>query len=107
MQISGIDEGFRCGFEREEPSADLLSEYLEQRPEVDVVLMMRPGTQDDPAAYLRVLRERHPLVTIIAWGGEEGDFAGPGGEKPDVHIEGPPEIRKLKELLDGLTRQRF
>jgi len=107
MQISGIDEGFRCGFEREEPSAERLSEYLEQRPEVDVVLMMRPGTQDDPAAYLRVLRERHPLVTIIAWGGEEGDFAGPGGEKPDIHVAGPPEIRKLKELLDGLTRQRF
>ncbi|NPV05017.1 MAG: PAS domain S-box protein [Syntrophaceae bacterium] len=107
MQMGGIDDGFLHGVEAEEPSAERLSEYLEQHPEVDVVLMMRPGTGSSPAEYLRVLRERHPLVTIIAWGGEEGDFAGPGGEKPDIHVAGPPDIRKLKEVLDGLTRQRF
>jgi len=106
-QIGGIDEGFPDGSGRGEPSADRLTEYLEQHPEVDVVLMFHPGTGCRPAAYLSVLRDRHPLITTIAWGGAEGDFIGPGGEKPDMHLEGPPDIGKLKEALDGLTRQRF
>ena len=107
MQISGIDEEFPDGSGRGGPSADRLTEYLEQHPEVDVALLFHPATGGDPAAYLNVLRERHPLITTIAWGGEEKDFMGPGGEKPDIHLEGPPDIGKLKEALDGLTRQRF
>jgi hypothetical protein len=35
------------------------------------------------------------------------EFTGPGGEEPDIHLKGAPELRKLKEVLDGLTRQRF
>jgi hypothetical protein len=56
---------------------------------------------------VKIIRERHPLVQTIAIGGAEQDYTGPGGEKPDIHIEGPPDIRKLKEVLDGMTRQRF
>jgi hypothetical protein len=37
----------------------------------------------------------------------EADFTGADGEKPDIHIKGPPDIRKLKAVLDGITRQRF
>jgi len=107
MQISGIDEEFPDGSGRGGLSADRLTEYLEQHPEVDVVLLFHPATGGDPASYLQVLRERHPLITTIAWGGEEKDFMGPGGERPDIHLEGPPDIGKLKEALDGLTRQRF
>jgi hypothetical protein len=37
----------------------------------------------------------------------EKDFTGAGGEKPDIYIKGPPDIRKLKGVIDGITRQRF
>ncbi len=107
MQISGIDDGFLHWFYHYEPSAERLAEYLEQHPEVDVVLMTKSGAGSDAGRYLQVIREKHPLVTTIAWGGAEKDFTGPGGEKPDIHIKGPHDIRKLKEVLDGLTRQRF
>jgi len=74
---------------------------------VDVVLMTAPEAGLDAGRFLQVIRERHPLVTTIAWGGAEQDFTGPGGEKPDIHLKGAQDIRKLKEVLDGLTRQRF
>jgi len=107
MQISGIDDGFPHWFYRHEPSVERLAEYLEQHPEVDVVLMTAPQAGVDAGRFLQVIRERHPLVTTIAWGGAEQDFTGPGGEKPDIHLKGAQDIRKLKEVLDGLTRQRF
>jgi hypothetical protein len=56
---------------------------------------------------LRTLREKFPLLTTVAWGGAEQDFTGEGGEKPDIYIKGPPDIRKLKVVIDGITRQRF
>jgi len=56
---------------------------------------------------LRTLREKFPLLTTVAWGGAEQDFTGEGGEKPDIYIKGPPDIRKLKAAIDGITRQRF
>lgn len=107
MQISGIDDGFVQWFYRNEPSVERLTEYLEQHPEVDVVLMTEPSDGFDCGRVLQAIRERHPLITTIAWGGMKKDFTGPGGEGPDIHVKGTPDIRKLKEILDGLTRQRF
>ncbi len=107
MQISGIDEGFLHWFYHCEPSVERLAEYLEQHPEVDVVLIPVQGEGLDAGRFLQTIRERHPLVTTIAWGGVEQEFTGPGGEKPDIHLKGAPDVRRLKEVLDGLTRQRF
>jgi len=107
MEVSGIDDGFVHWFYHYEPSVERLAEYLEQHPEVDIVLMTEPPSGLDPAVLLRVLRERFPLLATVAWGGVEKDFTGAGGEKPDIYIKGPPEIRKLKGVIDGLTRQRF
>ena len=107
MELSGIDDGFVHWFYHYEPSVERLAEYLEQHPEVDIILMTEPPFGLDPGALLRSLRERFPLLTTVAWGGVEKDFTGPGGEKPDIHIKGPPDIRKLKGVIDGITRQRF
>ncbi len=107
MELSGIDDGFVHWFYHYEPSVERLAEYLDQHPEVDIILMTEPPSGLDPAELLRALRERFPLLTTIAWGGVEKDFTGAGGEKPDIYIKGPPDIRKLKGVIDGITRQRF
>jgi PAS domain S-box-containing protein len=107
MEVSGIDDGFVHWFYHYEPSVERLAEYLDQHPEVDIILMTEPPSGLDPAVLLRVLREKYPLLTTVAWGGVEKDFTGPGGEKPDIYIKGPPDIRKLKGVIDGITRQRF
>jgi PAS domain S-box-containing protein len=107
MEVSGIDDGFVHWFYHYEPSVERLAEYLDQHPEVDIVLMTEPPSGLDPAVLLRALRDRFPLLTTIAWGGVEKDFTGAGGEKPDIYIKGPPDIRKLKVVIDGITRQRF
>jgi PAS domain S-box-containing protein len=107
MELSGIDDGFVHWFYHYEPSVERLVEYLDQHPEVDIVLMTEAPSGLDPAVLLRALRERFPLLTTIAWGGVEKDFTGAGGEKPDIYIKGPPDIRKLKVVIDGITRQRF
>ncbi|HEX9158543.1 MAG TPA: ATP-binding protein, partial [Syntrophales bacterium] len=107
MELSGIDDGFVHWFYHYEPSVERLAEYLDQHPEVDIVLMTEPPFGLDPAVLLRSLRERFPLLATVAWGGVEKDFTGAGGEKPDIYIKGPPDIRKLKGVIDGLTRQRF
>jgi|GEM_PF-405193 len=107
MEVSGIDDGFVHWFYHYEPSAKRLVEYLDQHPEVDIILLTEPPFGLDPALLLRTLREKFPLLTTVAWGGVEGDFTGAGGEKPDIYIKGPPDIRKLKTVIDGITRQRF
>jgi PAS domain S-box-containing protein len=107
MEVGGIDDGFAHWFCRREQSAERLSEYMDRHPEVDIVMLAGAGAGADPGQYVKIIRERHPLVQTIAIGGAEQDYTGPGGEKPDIHIEGPPDIRKLKEVLDGMTRQRF
>ena len=107
MELSGIDDGFVHWFYHYEPSVERLAEYLDQHPEVDIVLMTEPPFGLDPAVVLRSLRERFPLLATVAWGGVEKDFTGTGGEKPDIYIKGPPDIRKLKGVIDGITRQRF
>ena len=107
MELSGIDDGFVHWFYHYEPSAERLAEYLDQHPEVDIVLMTEPPSGLDPAVLLRSLRERFPLLVTVAWGGVEKDFTGAGGEKPDIYIKGPPDISKLKGVIDGITRQRF
>ena len=88
-------------------TAEVLDQILTEHPEVDVVLMTEPADGFDCGRVLQAIRERHPLITTIAWGGMKKDFTGPGGEGPDIHVKGTPDIRKLKEILDGLTRQRF
>jgi len=107
MEVSGIDDGFVHWFYHYEPSVERLAEYLDQHPEIDIILMTEPPSGLDPAMLLRALRERFPLLTTVAWGGVEKDFTGAGGEKPDIYIKGPPDIRKLKGVIDGITRQRF
>ena len=107
MEVSGIDDGFVHWFYHYEPSVERLAIYLDQHPEVDIVLMTESPSGLDPAELLRALRDRFPLLTTIAWGGVEKDFTGAGGEKPDIYIKGPPDIRKLKGVIDGITRQRF
>ncbi len=107
MELSGIDDGFVHWFYHYEPSVERLAEYLDEHPEVDIILMTEPPFGLDPAVLLRALRERYPLLTTVAWGGVEKDFTGAGGEKPDIYIKGPPDIRKLKGVIDGITRQRF
>ena len=84
-----------------------LGDVLDQHPEVDIILLTEPPFGLEPAVLLRTLREKFPLLTTIAWGGAEEDFTGAGGEKPDICIKGPPDIRKIKVVLDGITRQRF
>jgi hypothetical protein len=107
MELSGIDDGFVHWFYHYEPSVERLAEYLDEHPEVDIILMTEPPFGLDPAVLLRTLRERYPLLTTVAWGGVEKDFTGAGGEKPDIYIKGPPDIKKLKGVIDGITRQRF
>jgi hypothetical protein len=107
MELSGIDDGFVHWFYHYEPSAKRLVEYLDQHPEVDIILLTEPPFGLEPALLLRTLREKYPLLTTVAWGGVEKDFTGAGGEKPDIYIKGPPDIRKLKGVIDGITRQRF
>ena len=107
MEVSGIDDGFVHWFYHYEPSANRLVEYLDQHPEVDIILLTEPPFGLDPAVLLQTLRVKYPLLTTVAWGGVEEDFTGEGGEKPDIYIKGPPDIRKLKAVIDGITRQRF
>jgi PAS domain S-box-containing protein len=107
MEVSGIDDGFVHWYYHYEPSANRLVEYLDQHPEVDIVLLTEPPFGLDPAVLLRTLREKFPLLTTVAWGGVEEDFTEAGGEKPDIYIKGPPDIRKLKGVIEGITRQRF
>jgi hypothetical protein len=107
MELSGIDDGFVHWFYHYEPSVERLVEYLALHPEIDIILMTEPPSALEPAVLLRALRDKFPLLTTVAWGGVEKDFTGAGGEKPDIYIKGPPDIRKLKGVIDGLTRQRF
>jgi PAS domain S-box-containing protein len=107
MEVSGIDDSFVHWFYHYEPSMERMAEYLDQHPEVDIILLTEPAPGVDHAVLLQVLREKFPLLTTVAWGGVEEDYAGGGGEKPDVYIKGPPDIRKLKRVIEGLARQRF
>jgi hypothetical protein len=107
MEVIGIDDGFVHWFYHYEPSAERLAEYLDQHPEVDVLLMTEVPAGMGAGALLRVIREKFPLVTTIAWGAAEKEFTGPDGEKPDIFVKDRHDMRKLKGVIEGLTRQRF
>ena len=97
MEVSGIDDGFVHWFYHYEPSVERLAEYLDQHPEVDIVLMTEPPSGLDPAVLLRALRERFPLLTTIAWGGR-GEGFHRGGRREAGHLhQGPaghPETQR-------------
>ena len=107
MELSGIDDGFVHWFYHYEPSIERLAEYLDQHPEVDIILLTEPPSGLDPAVFAAGSPgEISPAHDGGLGGGGKG-FHGAGGEKPDIYIEGPPDIRKLKGVIEGLTRQRF
>ena len=61
MELSGIDDGFVHWFYHYEPSVERLAEYLDQRPEVDIILLTEPPLGLDPAVVLRAMRVHIPV----------------------------------------------
>ena len=106
-EVSGVDDGFVHWFYHYEPSVRRLADYLEQHPEVDTILISEAPPGLDPGTLIRAIREQFPLLTTVAWGDSEKEFIGTGGEKPDIYVKGRQDTRKLKGVIDGLTRQRF
>jgi PAS domain S-box-containing protein len=107
MEVSGIDDGFVHWFYHYEPSIKRLAAYLDEHPEVDTILMTEPLPGMDAGTLLRAIRDKFPLLTTVAWGDAEKKFTGADGEKPDIFVRGLHDIKKLKGVLEGLTRQRF
>jgi signal transduction histidine kinase len=104
VEVGGIDDGLAGELHDAGLPVGRLAEYLTLHPEVDIVLLTDSTNRIDGHAVFRMLRQTFPLITTIAWG---GDFEGAGGAEPDILVTGPWDLKKIKGLVDGVSRQRF
>ncbi len=83
--------------------------YLEQHPEVDIVLtdLMMPGI--DGWDLLQKIKKRFPLISVILYSGHHNLLARPpeGAVLPDCILEKPFEINKLLNIIYTTDRQRL
>jgi PAS domain S-box-containing protein len=83
--------------------------YLEDNPEVDIVLsdIMMPGM--DGWELLQKVKTRFPLIAVILYSGfpdlPERKFA--DAVQPDYFLQKPFQIDQLTQIIDTLGRQRL
>ncbi len=82
--------------------------YLEQHPEVDIVLtdLMMPDI--DGWDLLQKIKKRFPLISVILYSGHHNllEKHPKGGFQPDFTLEKPFEINKLLNIIYTTDRQR-
>jgi CheY-like chemotaxis protein len=83
--------------------------YLEEHPEVDMVLsdVLMPGVNG--WELLEKIKTRFPLVAVILFSGSMEELKSkPGSEvKPDSLLQKPFQMKKLLEIINTIGRQRL
>ncbi len=80
--------------------------FLEEYPEVDVVLCDVSPADTDMEKFLAGLKERRPLLTLIVTCKEAGTATGvEGWAGADVILPGPGNYDQLVEIIRGIGRQ--
>ncbi len=88
-------------------SAEAALGYLEDHPEVDIVLsdLFMPGM--DGWQLLAKVKERFPLISFILYTGHQDALEGKpkGVPFPDYYLEKPFTVQQLTRLVDSVGRQ--
>ncbi|MGA2937002.1 MAG: ATP-binding protein [Syntrophobacteraceae bacterium] len=88
-------------------SAEAALGYLEEHPEVDIVLsdLFMPGM--DGWEFLAKVKARSPLIAFILYTGQRDALQGKpkGVPFPDYFLEKPFTIQQLTRLVDSIGRQ--
>jgi PAS domain S-box-containing protein len=83
--------------------------YLEEHPEVDIVLsdIMMPGING--WVLLKKIKTRFPLISVILYSGNSTILKDipPDISKPDFLLEKPFEIKELLNIIYSIDRQRL
>lgn len=83
--------------------------YLEDHPEVDIVLsdLVMPGMNG--WELLRRVKARFPLLPFILYSGNRKalDERPTGIPQPDCFLGKPFTVRELRQIIDGIGRQRL
>jgi DNA-binding response OmpR family regulator len=107
LKINFIDAlGWSPGFE--DTPEDILA-YLEDYPEVDIVVseINLPGM--DGWELLKRIRERFPLLTVILYSSEAAVYgqSGRAAFKADLLLKKPFNMSQLKNFIRDVGRQRL
>ena len=82
--------------------------YIEQHPEVDVILMKIMIPAEDTWKLCEEIRTRFPLATLVLYGGDkmppEGKLS--GLYEPDYVLHAPSSMEKLIRVIDETKRKR-
>lgn len=88
-------------------SAEAALGYLEEHPEVDIVLsdLFMPGT--DGWQLLAKVKAKFPLIAFILYTGQQDALQSKpkGVPFPDYFLEKPFTVQQLKRLVDSIGRQ--
>ena len=85
---------------------NLLS-YLEEHPEVDIVLSDVVMPEMSGWDLLSRIKERFPLVYVVLFSGFEDDTLMVREHQPDYYLKKPFELKALIDLINGMERQKL
>ena len=81
--------------------------YLEEHPEVDIVISDIRMPLLDGWELLRQIKEKFPLITVILYSGDPVLIESRGAVEPDFTLKKPFSIQEMAKILNSITRQKF